>query len=733
MSAGGARPLVKISSVFYPDMNLPATSRKFQVLLLALTTSTLLAVESAVTLSPLVVTATRSAQPADTLPAAITIFTADDLRASPSLALDDTLRSDPSFSLFRRTGSLTANPTAQGVSLRGLGPSGASRSLVLLDGVPLNDPFGGWVAWTKLPRLALSSAEIIRGGGSGAWGNAALGGTVQLLTTPPTANRFTTEALVGDFDTRAAEILATAVSPNARHAVAIDAAAFATDGVHLIRNPGPIDRPADLDYQRAQVSWLTVLPANIDLLLTARLYSENRGNGTPLQRNASDETFLSATLSSSPVATSVSEWSAVVYLQDQSFSSFFTAIDPTRTTETPASNQYDVPATAAGASFTTTWGTPADDAITTLGIDTRAVRGETREAFFFVAPDFTRARRAGGEQLFAGLFARHDRAVTSTVRASAGARLDHWQSTDGFRRELDTTTNTVLLEQTFPDQDGIEFSPNLGLVWQPAPDFRARASAYQAFRVPTLNEYHRPFRVGPVTTQANPSLAPETLTGFETGLDLGRPSAHYGASLTAFVNELQDAVTNVTIAPNLRERRNLDRVRVQGLEASLRARPHTSLELTAAYLFTDARVTDPGPAAPATLDGNRLAQVPRHTVTTTLDWRAPLDIRLTARARWFSAQFEDDENTLRLAPAATVDLGLSRRLNRHWELFLAIENLFDTEIQPARTATGVVSIAPPPLVPRRPTLRLVNPKITFPTNPATHSTPMTKTNLSLNK
>jgi outer membrane receptor protein involved in Fe transport len=663
----------------------------------ALLASAALHAEEITTLAPVVVTATRTAQPADTLPVAVTVFSASDLRTSPSLAVDDTLRSDPSFSLFRRTGSLTANPTAQGVSLRGLGPSGASRSLVLLDGVPLNDPFGGWVAWTKLPKLSLASAEIVRGGGSGVWGNASLGGTVQLFTTPPSGSHGTAEAFVGDFDTRGGEIAVTRSTADDRHSLTVDAAAFATDGVKLIRNPGSIDRAADLDTQRAQAVFRSSLTDTLELTLTARLYAEDRGNGTPLQRNASDERFLSATLSGSDVAAGASEWSAVLYLQSQTFSSFFTAVDPTRTTETPASNQYDVPATAAGAAFTATWGTPADDAITTLGFDTRYVKGETREAFFFSVPlnDFTRDRRAGGEQLFAGLFARHDRALTDTLRVSAAARVDHWQTTDGHLRETDTTTNTVLTDTHFPDQDGTEFSPTLGLVWQPSPSFRTRASAYQAFRVPTLNEYYRPFRVGPVTTQANPALKPETLTGYETGFDLGRPDAAVGASFTAFVNELDDAVTNVTIAPNTRQRRNLDHVRVQGVEASVHARPHSTLTLEAAYLFTDARVTNPGPSAPAPLDGNRLAQVPRHTKTTSATWNAPFALQLTARARWFSAQYEDDENTLRLAPAATVDLGISRRFARRWEAYLAVENLFDTEVETARTATGTVSVAPP--------------------------------------
>ncbi|MFA6962323.1 MAG: TonB-dependent receptor [Opitutaceae bacterium] len=653
----------------------------------------LFAEEPTVTLAPVVVTATRSAQSADTLPVAVTLFTASDLRTSPSLALDDALRSDPSFSLFRRTGSLTANPTAQGVSLRGLGPSGASRSLVLLDGVPLNDPFGGWVAWTKLPKLALAGTEIVHGGGSGAWGNAALGGTVQLLTAPPSGNHAAAEAFVGDFDTRGGEVALTASTDDDRNHITVDAAALATDGVYLIRQPGPIDRAADLAYRRAQATFRHAITDTLDLTVTARLYDEDRGNGTPLQRNSSEETFVSATLTGSD--TRAPTWSAVIYAQDQSFASFFSSVNPTRTAETPASNQYGVPATAAGAALTATWGTSADDAITTLGFDTRLVQGETHEAYGWNGTLFVNDRRAGGEQAFAGLFARHDRALTSTLRASAGTRLDYWRTTDGFRRERNKLTNTVLTDSHFADRDGTEFNPNLGLVWQPAPAVRARASAYQAFRVPTLNEYYRPFRVGPVTTNANPALSPESLTGFETGLDLGRPDAPFGASLTAFVNELSDAVTNVTIAPNTRERRNLDHVRVQGLEASLRARPHHTLTLEAAYLFTDARVTDPGSSAPASLEGNRLAQVPRHTVTTSATWNAPAQLLVTTRVRWFSAQYEDDENTLTLAPATTVDLGVSRRFGRHWDAFIAIENLFNTQIETGRTTTNVVSLAPP--------------------------------------
>src|SRR5262249_12282056 len=124
------------------------------------------------------------------------------------------------------------NPTAQGVSLRGLGPSGASRSLVLLDGVPLNDPFGGWVAWTKIPRDGLARAELIPGGGSTAWGNAALGGVVQLLSTPLQEKSGHAVATFGDFSTRSAEISVT--QPIGHGAVQLSADDFTTDGFPLV-------------------------------------------------------------------------------------------------------------------------------------------------------------------------------------------------------------------------------------------------------------------------------------------------------------------------------------------------------------------------------------------------------------------------------------------------------------------------------------------------------------------
>src|SRR6266542_4891835 len=128
------------------------------------------------------VTATRTDTRLEETAASIVVLGQKELETTAALTLDDSLRQVPGFSLFRRGGSRTANPTTQGVSLRGLGASGASRAVVLADGIPLNDPFGGWVYWDRLPRVSITEVEVLRGSASHLYGSGALGGVVNLVT-----------------------------------------------------------------------------------------------------------------------------------------------------------------------------------------------------------------------------------------------------------------------------------------------------------------------------------------------------------------------------------------------------------------------------------------------------------------------------------------------------------------------------------------------------------------------
>ena len=664
-----------------------------------------ISVEAPVALTPLVVTASRAPQALDRVAFSTRILTGAELLAAPTATLDGALRAVPGFSLFRRSDSFSANPTAQGVSLRGLGPSGASRSLVLLDGVPLNDPFGGWVLWSQLPRESVAGAEIVRGGGATAWGNAALGGVIQLLSPTLNADHTTLSASAGAFTTRRAALGVTRTL--GASSVQVFGETFTTAGFNLVapERRGSIDEPAASNHSAFNVRARTRLGENLEAIVTARTFEETRHNGTPYQRNGSRSHFAAVGLSGA--VTPAFTWNASAYAQRGRFASTFSSINATRTAETPASDQFAVPSRANGVAWSGAK-LHAADAKTSFGFDVRTVRGETQENFTFTNGAYTRQRFAGGRQAFAGLFALHEQPLARDFTLTLGARLDDWRESDGHRRESINATGVLARDDHYADQHGIEFSPSAGLIWRTTSELRLRAAAQQAFRRPTLNELYRPFRAGSTVTEANPALRTERVTSAEVGADWTRGA--FGLTGAIFWNELRDAVGNVTVArgPGTfpivgtlaagglgRQRLNLDTTRVRGIEFSTNYRLNERLRFTAEALWNDATVrrSDVAPA----LEGKRVAQVPRHTLTFGGTWRAPGGITLTPRLRWIGAQFEDDENTLRLGEVAVIDLGAVYPLGRGWELFVSAENLGNARIETGRSADGVVNLGTPRL------------------------------------
>jgi outer membrane receptor protein involved in Fe transport len=337
------------------------------------------------------------------------------------------------------------------------------------------------------------------------------------------------------------------------------------------------------------------------------------------------------------------------------------------------------------------------------------VRGETRENFTFTNGSFTRQRFAGGQQSFAGLYALHEQPLGPSFTATFGARLDDWRETDGYRRESISATGALARDDRYADRAGLEVSPSAGLAWRATPEFRLRAAAQQAFRRPTLNELYRPFRAGSTVTEANAALGTERVTSAELGADWTRRTLTLGAAV--FWNELHDAVGNVTIArgpgtfPIIgtlpvggigRQRLNLDRTRVRGLELSATWRVSANFTLQADALLNDATVRR-ATANPA-LVGQRIAQVPRQSASLGATWRAPFGLTFSSRARGIGRQFEDDENTLRLGGVVIADLGLSRPLGRGLELFLNLENAGDARIETGRSADGVINTGTPRLL-----------------------------------
>src|SRR5690242_12403444 len=191
------------------------------------------------------VTANRASTRVIDTPTSVVVLSPQDIAATAALTTDDKLRQAAGFSLFRRSDSRTANPTSQGVSLRGAGASGASRALVLYHGVPLNDPFGGWVYWDRVPAPDIEAIEILRGGGAGLYGSGALAGVVSIQPRPLAGPRVTLDSSLGtDGTDSAAASLATKVG---KFEIGSSLQGFQSDGYIPIPagNRGAVDRAAN--------------------------------------------------------------------------------------------------------------------------------------------------------------------------------------------------------------------------------------------------------------------------------------------------------------------------------------------------------------------------------------------------------------------------------------------------------------------------------------------------------
>jgi outer membrane receptor protein involved in Fe transport len=607
-----------------------------------------------------------------------------------SARLDDVLKTTPGVSLFRRTGSDAANPTIQGLSLRGVAPSGAGRALVTLDGAPQNDPFGGWVIWTALPGEGLSGATIVRGAGAGPYGAGALTGVVALRERAAGGGLSSFTAQVGERDSwRAAGVYGT-------DHLLLTASGSRTDGYYPVRGSalGAADTPTTLEDGSIAARVQGAL-GEVHWAVRASAFQEKRDAGLVGARS-------NATGGSLAVTFAGEAWRLQAWARRSDLENTSAAVAAGRVSTTPANDQYSTPATGYG--LNAAWQGKVSDWSWELGGDLRAAEGRVNERFRYQTGAFTRVREAGGRTLVGGLYA-ETALAREDFSFTAGARLDGWRSYAGVRRERDAITGASTLNAPVADASGTTPTARAGVRQRLSGETWVRAAAYAGFRPPTLNELHRPFRVGNDVTEANSVLKPETLYGLEAGL-AGEGAVRW--NLGAFYNQVQDPISNVTIGIGpgtfpvagfipaggvLRQRRNVGEINAYGLEGDVAADLSPVWTVRGAFSWTHARV-DGGNAA-AQLTNKRPAQAPALTITASARWRPVERLSFDADLRYESMRFEDDLNLRRLKAGAGLDLRAGWKLTPASEIYLAADNLLDRDLSVGQTADGVTSYAAP--------------------------------------
>ncbi|WP_157215996.1 TonB-dependent receptor [Flavisphingomonas formosensis] len=636
--------------------------------------------------------------------AAYDVVTIDRTRIAQSASgrLEDILRDASGFAQYRRSDARSAHPTSQGATLRGLGGNASSRALVLLDGVPQTDPFGGWVSWAAYDATRLGYARVTRGGGSGVYGPGALAGTIELSSAGPND----LDPIWADFayGSRNSVDADAGVSGRLGGGFASLSGSYARgDGfVPIIRQDrGPVDRAAP--YEQYSFAGRAVVPVSPDteLQVNGLVFRDTRDRGTDFTDNATTGADASVRL----VGKGHWGWEALAWLQTRAFSSQFASVNAARTTVTQSLDQYSVPATGIGGRFEIR--PPIGTGIELrLGADWRRTNGETKELYTFVAGAPTRRRNAGGTTYDSGAFAELSVMPGDTLTLTGGARIDRWAIDNGFLHENTLATGAVLTNANFADRHGWRPTGRVGIAWKPMGSVTLRSAAYLGWRLPTLNELYRPFRAGADATAANAALKPERMKGVEAGADYSPISTvRFGATL--FWNKLEDAIGNVTLGTGpgtfpgvgfvaaggvYRERLNLDAIRSRGIELD----GHVSYgqwSVDASYAYVDARVRASGIAAP--LDGLRPAQTPKSQASATLGWARPLGPSAALTLRYVANQYEDDQNSRTLKNAVTLDAVVNVPLRHDFSLQLRGENVTNTRVDATISGANLIERATP--------------------------------------
>ncbi|NVD45266.1 TonB-dependent receptor plug domain-containing protein [Qipengyuania atrilutea] len=612
---------------------------------------------------------------------AMQVIDREEITSSASGRIEDVLASVAGFQQFRRSDSRSSNPSAQGVTLRALGGNATSRALVLLDGVPMADPFFGYIPLPALVPERLASIRVTRGGGSGAFGSGAVAGTIELESADAATLGFASASVLAN-DRGGTEVGAS-LNPQL-------GSGFASVSGRYDRGPGFFTTPVDQrvpatsrsNYDSWSVSLRGVAPvaANTELQARALVFRDER----TLRFEGADSSSSGEDMSLRLVGQGAWQFDALGYVQRRDFSNI--VISSTRFV--PVLDQRKTPSTGYGGKLEVR--PPlGPNHVLRVGADYRGASGTlNEEAYSAFSGNLTSRRRAGGTNGDLGLFAEHDWTIADVI-LTGGVRLDRWSIRDGFYRAVDGS-GAVERDDIYADRSGWDTSLRGGILYRPSDVLALRAAAYSGLRVPTLNELYRPFVVFPVVTEANAELANEQLRGYEVGFDL-TPSANIGLSLTAFDNQVENAIANVTLEENLRQRRNVDAVRSRGIEAAADAR-FGAWEVDASIAWTDAEIE--GSDASALLDGNRPPQTPTFAGSARLAYVPSADVQIAATLRHVSAQFEDDQETDVLPAATTLDAFAEFGLTEAFSLVLRGENLLDERIV-TRNQSGSIDLGVP--------------------------------------
>ena len=567
----------------------------------------------------IVVTASGIEQPRDEAGQAITIIDADTIETRQSVDVVDLLATTPGVR-FSRTGSMGS---VASISLRG---AETTQTLVLIDGVKVNDPsgIGDGYDFGHLLTGNIDRIEVLRGSNSVVHGSQAIGGVVSLTTATPAkgfAAKGSAEYGYSDSFTGKADVSGTA----GRISGGIGGAYFRTDGISSAAVGTEKDGYKNFaGNARLKVAFSDAL--SLDL------------RGYYINADLDYDSFFGAPADSADVA-KLDQYVGYAGLNLGLFDGRFTS----RAAVTWLRNDRDyyfVRGTAPDYGYSGTNLRFEYQGVVTPVEQARLIFGYEHERpdydfFGFGSTDSQRATidsvyALGIFQPFAGL------SVTGGVRHD-----DHSQF--GGATTFGANAN---------------YSPNDGAT-------NVRASYGEGFKAPSLYQLYDAF-------SGNAALRPERSKSYDVGIDQSLADGRALVSLTAFLRNTNDQINydNTTFTYG-----NIDRTRAKGVEATLALRPVDALNVTASYSYIDARDR----SGRAVFDGKRLPRRAEHAVSLSADYDWSFGLSTGATLTMVGDSFDDAANAVPLDGYALAGIRASVPVGPNLEIYGRVDNLFDAD------------------------------------------------------
>ena len=499
------------------------------------------------------------------------------------------LRQVPSFSLFRRTSSLAAQPTAQGVSLRGIGPSGQSRTLVLLDGMPFNDPFGGWVYWTRVPLESVDRVEITEDCLVEPLRQHRDGRRDQHHHQPSDAPHRRSEAAVRQPQQPEVRLLRQRSVEQGRRR-RVEGSFLHTDGFPIVAaiERGPIDNNANVDYKNFTGKLEYTPNDRFQAFARAGYFSEDRNNAKVGEVNDTRWTTINGGIRAHLPDDSDLQARLFGDIQRAHFNFLAVTNAATHPQHRPPGDRSERADRRRRRHGAVVEGASGGATPSARGFDFRWVDGESQEAAYVAsvptvitpfpggcppglacgtqAATLSVQRFSGGSQQSLGAFVQDIFTPIDKLVLTLSARVDRWNNYNGHNLETTVATGlpTANNRPSIPDSNDTVVSPHLGALYHASDRVSLWGAANSGFRAPTLTELYRQFSVGAITTRPNDQLAPERLVGGEAGHQRRTGEERVGPPHLVRQPDRRTRSLNVTLNATTAQKQNLPETRVNG-------------------------------------------------------------------------------------------------------------------------------------------------------------------------